>query len=147
MSQQIQTAAVLILLTIQLIASVFDVLSKRIPGKLIVFSLAAAAGFSFLFYRAGNVNEHLLGSLMAFCIMALLIMISKGQIGGGDLALAAVTGFFAGKDWFPAILFFSMLLTGVYSSFLIITGKGTKNTEVPYAPFIFIATVIIAVWR
>jgi leader peptidase (prepilin peptidase)/N-methyltransferase len=75
--------------------------------------------------------------------MKLLILVSKRQVGGGDLALMTVTGFFTGVNAFFSILFVSIVLTGMYSLLLIFVKKGNRKTEIPFAPFILLATVIL----
>ncbi len=146
MGQDVSSAAIFILLAIQLAAAVFDVIYRIIPVRLVIISAAAVVVLSFIFYKRNALNEHLLGGIAALAVMAALVLVSRRQIGGGDLALMAITGFFAGSGRFFAILFLSVLLSGMYSLILIITGRGTKKTEVPFAPFIMAATAIAVIW-
>lgn len=80
---------------------------------------------------------------MAFLIIAPLIYITKGQIGTGDLMLLAVTGLFSGWTGLLNILFLSVLLSGIFSFFIVVLKKGSGRSEIPFAPFIFLATVVV----
>ena len=130
------------LVTIQLVSSINDLYNKTISLKLIfVGILIGYAGFLWLFH-ADIFRNHILGGVVAFLIMALLIVLSKGQIGGGDLWLMTLTGFFTGIYSCFSILFISIILAGIYSLLLLLAKKADRRTEIPFAPFILIATVI-----
>ncbi len=90
-----------------------------------------------------SIKAHIFGGLLAFLIIAPLIYITKGQIGTGDLMLLAVTGLFSGWTGLLNILFLSVLLSGIFSFFIVVLKKGSGRSEIPFAPFIFLATVVV----
>jgi len=139
---EITVITTLLLVTIQLIASINDLYSKTIPLKLMAFGLIAGLLTFIIFYKTNALLICILGGVVAFALMKLLILISRRQVGDGDLALMTVTGFFAGINTFFNILVVSIVLAGMYSSLLVLTKKGNKKTEIPFAPFILLATVI-----
>lgn len=130
------------LVTIQLASSINDLYSKTISLKLMFIGiLVGYAGFLGLFH-SDIFRNHLLGGAAAFLVMALLIVLSKSQIGGGDLWLMTLTGFFTGIYSCFSILIVSIILTGIYSMLLLLAKKADRRTEIPFAPFILIATVV-----
>ena len=131
-----------LLLTMQLISSINDLYNKTIPLILIILGSIAGLLIFIVFCGTDAMMNCLLGGVTAFALMKLLILISKKQVGDGDLALMAATGFFAGINTFFSILFISIVLTGLYSLFLVLIKKGNWKTEIPFAPFILLATVI-----
>jgi len=139
----IAATSTFILVTIQLISSINDIYSRTIPIKFMIFSMILCFLIFGIFYKTNALINCILGGVAAFVVMNLLILISKRQVGGGDLALMTVTGFFAGINTFFSILFISIVLTGMYSLFLVFAKKGNKNTEIPFAPFILLGTVIL----
>ncbi len=139
---EVATIATFILLTIQLISSISDLYSKTIPLKLMFFGLIAGLLLFIFFYKTSALIMCTLGGIIAFALTKLLIIISRRQVGGGDLALMTVTGFFSGIDSFLSILFISVILAGIYSLFLIFIKKENKKAEIPFAPFVLLATVI-----
>lgn len=144
-NMEMGTAAttIFLLVTIQLISSITDLYNRTIPLKLLIFSLIVGFLMIGIFYKTNTFLNCILGGVAAFLVMYLLILISKKQVGGGDLALMTVTGFFAGINIFFSILFVSIILTGMYSLFLVLMKKGSKRTEIPFAPFILLGTVIL----
>jgi leader peptidase (prepilin peptidase) / N-methyltransferase len=138
----IATIAILLLITIQLLSSISDLYNKAIPLKLMICGLLVGFLIFIIFYKTNLLINCILGGIVAFGLMKLLILISKRQVGGGDLALMTVTGFFAGINSFFSILFVSIVLAGMFSLLLILLKKGNKKTEIPFAPFILLATVI-----
>lgn len=131
-----------LLLTMQLISSINDLYNKTIPLILIISGSIVGFLIFIVFCGTNAMINCLLGGVTAFALMKLLILISKKQVGDGDLALMAATGFFAGINTFFSILFISIVLTGLYSLFLVLIKKGNWKTEIPFAPFILLATVI-----
>ena len=144
MEMGIATMSTFILMTIQLISSINDLYNRTIPINLMIFALALGLLICGIFYKTNALINCILGGIAAFAVMKLLIMISKRQVGGGDLALMTVTGFFAGINSFFSILFISIVLAGLYSLFLVFTKKGNKETEIPFAPFVLLGTVLLA---
>lgn len=138
----IEAIAAVLLITIQLISSIIDLYSRTIPLKLMISGLVVGLLTFIIFYKTSVLINCILGGVTAFVLMMLLILISRRQVGGGDLTLMTVTGFFAGINTFFSILFISIVLAAMYSIFLVIIKKGNKKTEIPFAPFILYATVI-----
>ncbi len=139
----LDTIVFVALVTIQLVASINDLYSKAIPLKLIFIGIFMGYAVFLWLSNADVFRNHILGGVAAFLIMALLIVLSKSQIGGGDLWLMTLTGFFTGIYSCFSILFVSIILAGIYSLLLLLVKKADRRTEIPFAPFIMIATVIL----
>lgn len=132
-----------VLLFIQLAAASSDLRNRTIPLWLILSSMVFGALFLCFSSNSISIKTHIFGGLSAFLIIAPLIYITKGQIGTGDLMLLAVTGLFSGWTGLLNILFLSVLLSGIFSFFIVVLKKGSGRSEIPFAPFIFLATVVI----
>ena len=133
----------LALVTIQLVASINDLYSKTISLKLMFIGILMGYAVFLWLLHADIFRNHILGGAATFLIMAVLIVLSKSQIGGGDLWLMTLTGFFTGVYSCFSILFISIILAGIYSLLLLLVKKADRRTEIPFAPFIMIATVIL----
>jgi leader peptidase (prepilin peptidase)/N-methyltransferase len=138
----IDTFTLLALVTIQLVSSINDLYNKTISLKLMFLGIIIGFICFISLNGADSLKNYILGGLAAFLIMLFLIIISKKQIGGGDLWLMTLTGFFAGINFYFRILFVSIILAGIYSLLLVVIKKANRNTEIPFAPFILFATVI-----
>jgi len=143
MEMGIAATSTFLLVTVQFISSINDIYSRTIPIKFIIFVLTIGMLIFGVFYKTNSLLNFIAGGVFAFVVMYLLLLISKKQVGGGDLALMTVTGFFAGINTFFSILFVSIVLTGMYSLILVVTKKGNNETEIPFAPFILLGTVIL----
>lgn len=133
---------ILMLLTIQLISSVIDICTKTIPFKLTAFSVFAGCLLHIIFEQKYMIFTYLLSGAASFALMKLIVLISKNQVGGGDLALMTVTGLFVGFAYFLSILFTSVVLAGLYSFVMMLFKRAAGNTEIPFAPFVLCGTAI-----
>jgi leader peptidase (prepilin peptidase)/N-methyltransferase len=139
------TAVAFLLVTIQLISAINDIYSRSIPIKLIAFFLLAGLVIFVICYSTGMLANCVLGGTIGFGVIKLTIIMSGRQVGGGDLALITITGFYSGLKGFINILFISVVLAGIYSLLLVITKKGSRKTEIPFAPFVQLSTVILLI--
>lgn len=137
--------AVTILITVQMAAAVSDIYNRIIPFKLTLTALCIGLLICIIFYKPNEAVSYLIGGVAAFFIMKLLVFFSKDGIGGGDLALMTITGLFAGIDYLLGIFFAAVLLTGIYSLIMILIKRADKKTEIPFAPFVLIATSIMLI--
>ncbi|ACL74892.1 prepilin peptidase [Ruminiclostridium cellulolyticum] len=133
-------AAIGVLLTVQLLAALWDIKSMTIPAKITVPAMVAGAVIVAL---TGEFLEGTAAAVLSFILMKLLAIISRNQVGGGDIAIMTVTGLYTSIGALISILFASVTLSGVFSVIFIISGKADKKTEIPFAPFILTATVLL----
>jgi leader peptidase (prepilin peptidase)/N-methyltransferase len=145
LSSAIKTIALILLLTVQAMAALSDIYSRIIPFKLTLVAVCLGVLISIIYFKPNITISYIAGGLVAFIIMKLLVLFSKNQIGGGDLALMTVTGLFTGINYVFGIFFTSVLLAGVYSIAMILIKKADKKTEIPFAPFILIATCFVLI--
>lgn len=87
-----------------------------------------------------------LGLVTAGGSVLLCRLISKGQIGAGDVKLYAVTGFYLGVAGFINVMVYSVFIAGIFSTILLTVNfirkkmkiSETAKTTIPMAPFIFL---------
>ncbi len=121
-----------------------DLKLKIIPIWLMPASLLLGTVIIHLTTGAEGFKQHIIGALIAFLVLALMIFISKGQIGGGDLQLFVTTGFYTGSFDILSIIILSIVLSGLYSLLLLFFKKGGRGTEFAFAPFALYATAIVS---
>ncbi|AEY65758.1 A24 family peptidase [Clostridium sp. BNL1100] len=129
-----------VLLVVQLLAALWDINSMTIPVKITVPAILVGVGIMAL---TGRILEGMAASIVSFILMKLLTVISRNQVGGGDIAIMTITGLYSGISTLISILFTSVTLAGLFSSIFILSGKAHKKTEIPFAPFILSATVML----
>lgn len=134
------------LILIQFVASISDINNKMIPLQLTLGAMSSGILIMLYFESLDVLKERIISAGLAFIILFILLLISKGQIGGGDLMLFLVTGFFTGIPSMLSILFLSVVISGLFSIVLVVFKKRGKSTEIPFAPFVLLATSISAIY-
>ncbi|GAK05930.1 leader peptidase [Geomicrobium sp. JCM 19037] len=131
-------------LFIVLIVSVYTDLKYRLiydkwtlPSM--VYFLVANAILDF-----SNVHMYVLGGILLGGIHLLLAIVSRGQVGGGDIKLFTVIGLALGLKAGMGVVFATYLIAGlwaipylIYQSFIL---KNKEVTMIPLAPFIAAGT-------
>lgn len=135
---------VLALLLIALIipVSVSDITYQKIPNSLLLFFTPL-----FIIYRMICPLEYrwssLTGALFAFVLVFLIIYLSKGGMGMGDLKYYTLFGFVFGMSQF-LLLFFLSTLYGVIAGISIMILKKTDcRTKFAFGPYIGLAALTV----
>ena len=97
-------------------------------------------------YQLSAVN-YLLSALGASAFFFLIYFISKGKwLGFGDVKLAILLGLLLGWPKILLGIFLSFIIGGIIGTGLILFSKKTLKSEVPFAPFLIIGTLIAFLW-
>ena len=131
----------------------YDIRTKRVPGRALVFFCPVAfaslpvhmwvadKGTSFL----SVLGLSLAGCAAGFLILLTAALISKGGagVGGGDIKLAAVTGFIYGPYRMLETLMIAALLSACATLFILCRHKGKASPlSLPFVPFIAAGSLI-----
>lgn len=119
----------------------YDLMYKEILDR---FSLLAA-----VIAITGNLSLNLIppsematGGAAVFGFFAIQYILSKGAwIGGGDLRMGLFMGLLLGLDLSLVALAFAYVIGGILSVYLMLTGKVTRKTAIPFGPFLVIGTL------
>jgi prepilin signal peptidase PulO-like enzyme (type II secretory pathway) len=119
-----------------------DVLLMRIPNVItypsvvLVLASAAIAGWSVL-------GEAALGALIGGGLIGLLVLISRGKMGMGDVKLSVLGGALVGAEYaLPALLAGSLSalpVTGV----LLLARRIDRRQAIPYGPYLAFGFVVV----
>jgi prepilin signal peptidase PulO-like enzyme (type II secretory pathway) len=104
-------------------AAVVTILLSLNPGEIRLPSILLGAGFG----------------LVTFAVAA---FVRPGGLGAGDVKLATLLGLFFG---FPNVimpLLVGVLAGGIAAVLLLLTGRGNRSTQFPYAPFLCLGSLI-----
>ena len=86
-----------------------------------------------------------MGALLGGGMFLLAHFISKGGVGMGDVKLFAVIGCYVGSGSIMSVAFLSALSGAVYSISMLLLKKIKLKEEIPFAPFIFVGTMLTMV--
>ena len=119
--------------------SITDIKERAISGiALIGFSLA---GLLCLFFgRTLSLPDSIFGALIGI-VLAIVSLCTKGELGMGDALLLLVTGLFLGFERNLSLLLTALILSSIYSVFLLIRDRDIKR-EYPFVPFLLAAYLL-----
>jgi len=77
----------------------------------------------------------------------MIVLISRGKwLGVGDIKLAFLMGLFLGFPNILLALFLAFLIGAIIGIGLIVAGKKTLKSEVPFGPFLVTGTFLALFW-
>lgn len=132
--------------------AVYDMKYKRVPNRGLVCFIPAIVGLAALRYGHRLVDTPLqiiciclAGALLGGGLLFLAAAITHGGIGGGDIKLAFLMGFFLGPFAITGVLFIATILALVYG--LLRRRYGVRLFSIPYVPFLAIGCFLLAIFK
>lgn len=125
--------------SVLLVISVIDLQTMEIPDEPFLFGMFFGIIF---FILEKNYLNTFLGVIIPPIIFFLIIVLSKGGMGGGDFKLSFLFGLYLG---FPKIVpwFFLSFIIGFFPAiYMLLTKKGTRKTPLPFGPFMSLSGII-----
>lgn len=135
----------IILASLMIVIAFIDIDHRIIPNRLVVFGLISGIIMGFLRPNA-EIYFMFFGTLTGFGLMFLIALASRGQMGFGDVKLAAVMGVFLGWQGVLLAIFLAFFTGAVYGVLLILFKGQGRKTAVPFGPFLACATVASFLW-
>src|SRR5699024_1603283 len=128
----------LLLISMLMIVWVTDLSYMIIPDKVLLFFLPF-----FLIMRVLSPLEPwydaLIGAVVGFVVLAGIILVSKGGMGGGDMKLFAVLGIVLGWKATLLTLFLASLLGAVIGGIILLIQQADRKQPIPFGPYIIVA--------
>ena len=128
--------------------SLIDADTHLLPRRIVYRTIAVAMPLlvlSAFFDSTGSVFGMFIGGLGMWCILRVLEVVSRGDLGGGDVGLGALLGLYLGWLSFEALLaglFASFLVGGLFAVVLLVTRKANRYTHFAFGPFLIVGTLI-----
>jgi len=136
----------LIVICFLIIIFVYDLKYFLIPDKVIhpAIIIALIFNFQFLISKQFSIfNYSILSAFGAAFFFLLIFLVSRGKwLGFGDVKLAFFMGLFLGFPNILVALFFAFFIGAIIGIGLIISGKKTLKSEIPFGPFLVTGTFI-----
>lgn len=133
-----------VLLRLLLIDIDTHVLPRRTIGIAATWGLLSLLVLS-LFDDAGNVWGMLGGAAVMWLLLKFLEIVSRGDLGGGDVALGPLIGLFVGwisvQRIFEALIA-AFILGGVFAIVLVTLGRAGRRTFIAFGPFLIVGALI-----
>jgi leader peptidase (prepilin peptidase)/N-methyltransferase len=133
--------------------SYIDIREHRLPDWLTYSAFAGAAVLlavaSGLSGEWGSYGRAWLGAAVMTAGYFVLAMLRPGELGLGDVKLAASLGLLLGWiGWGHVMLgaFAGFLLGGLFSLVLLATGRVTRRSHIPFGPFMLAGALVAVAW-
>ncbi len=137
------TVAGLILASILIVAAFTDITAGLIPDLLTYPGLIIGLILS---YFTIGVKLALIGSIGFALLFFLIVVVTKGGMGGGDVKLAAVMGAFLGPAGSFMVFVISSLLAFMWVIPLLVKRKATRKTAIKFGPFLALAAISVYIY-
>lgn len=143
--------ATLVMIAVTVRISLVDIDTHVIPGGALVLGWFAGLPLLVLSvaFGDGTVRGMALGAGLAWVLLAFIHLVSRGDMGAGDVALGAMLGAHAGwVSWQTTVtgLLWAVIIGGVTAAGLLAARRVSRRTFVPFGPFL-VAGSWIAVLR
>ncbi len=87
------------------------------------------------------------GVIIGAGFLFLLWLITRGRgIGLGDVKLMIPLGLLLGGAGSVVLLFFAFVIGGLYGLYLLLSGKATPKTALPFGPFLIAVAFVLLLW-
>lgn len=141
-----------LLIAVGLRLLLIDIDTHLLPSGIVYRATALALPLLFvaaLYDPAGSVGGMLIGALIMWCVMKVLEVLSRGDLGGGDVKVSILLGLSLG--WLSLESVVTALVTGFASAgffalFLLVFRRAGRRTHIAFGPFL-IAGTLFAVLR
>lgn len=129
-----------------IVVFVYDLKHFLIPDKIIYLAIALALIYNFFDFKNLLFN-FLPAALGGFVFFLIIFLISQGKwLGFGDVKLVFLLGLFLGFPNILVALFLSFTIGAIIGIGLIILKRKKLKSEVPFAPFLVLGSLIAFFW-
>ncbi len=137
----VETGAYCFMVTILLLLALIDFKTMLIPNWSVLSLLPA--GFLLAFFsRDVSWPARFIGFVAAGAVLLLIVILSRGGMGIGDVKLMTVIGFCLGWKATFLALFLASIIGGTVGLGILAGGKGNLKTEIPFGPFLVMGIIV-----
>lgn len=129
-----------LLVSLAVIVTVSDLKYMIIPNRLLLFFTVCFI-FYRIFYPLDPWYGSITGSIAGFALIFLIIVVSKGGMGAGDMKLFGVLGILLGLKMTLLTFFLATIIGTLVSLMLLATGVIGRKDPFPFGPSIMLAAV------
>lgn len=123
-----------------------DLRTQTISNSLVYPAIALALAASWVWSDRG-LTEALVGCGVASIGAVVVRAASRGGLGGGDVKVATLAGAMVGYPGVLTVAALTAVAGGVTAACLLMVGRATRHTVIPYGPFVALGTIVSLVSR
>lgn len=131
-----------------LMLTIFLDIRYLIISDKVLISLAIATTGSKLLNGNANFTYLLISAFGLTSFFAILFLVSRGKwIGLGDVKFVFIIGFMLGYPVGYLAVISAIWLAAMFSVILLVSGKATAKTEIPFGSFLSVTTIIFIIFN
>jgi leader peptidase (prepilin peptidase) / N-methyltransferase len=134
-----------VLLAALIAITAIDLEHQIIPDRITVPGIAAGFLAALVDPRL-TWTESLLGIALGAALIFVVIVASRGGMGGGDMKLCAMIGAFLGWKLALLTILLAVVLGGLVAVTLLIVGRKRRRDAIPFGPFLAAGAVVSLLW-
>ncbi|MGJ9457201.1 prepilin peptidase [Oceanobacillus sp. CF4.6] len=138
---QFELITVLLLVSMLMIILVTDITYMLIPNKVLFFFLPFFIVMRFV-VPLNPWWSAIVGAIIGFGLIFIIILISRGGMGAGDMKLFGVLGIVLGTEKILVAFFLACVIGSVIGMMLILFNVIERKQPVPFGPYIVLAALI-----
>ena len=130
--------------------TIIDLKEMIIPDSLVisilVLSMIHKVVNYFIYDISPNILSRIGGLVLAGGLFLLIVILTKGGMGGGDVTLIGALGFVLGIRLILLNILLSFVLGAIISIILLVTKIKTRKDPIPFGPFIILSFFIVLLY-
>lgn len=138
---QVELIVALIFVSMLMIIFISDISYMVIPNKILLFFLPIFIILRIIAPLDPWWNS-IIGALTGFVLIFIIILVSRGGMGAGDMKLFGLLGIILGFEKVLLTFFFACLIGAVTGMILMLLKIVKRKQPVPFGPFIVIAALL-----
>ncbi len=135
-----------ILSSLLIVIGFIDYKHTIIPDGLIIFGLIVGLVYRFILPLFLKLEipwvDSILGLLIGGGFFLLIAIVSNGSMGGGDIKLMGMLGFFLGFKKIIMVTFLSFFIGAIFTLPLLLSKKKSRKDMIPFGPFIALSALV-----
>lgn len=136
-----ETLVQLVFITIMVLATASDLKKMIVPDRFVIAGLSIVLILRVIY--SDMLAHYVMSAVIAFSLLFLILILSKGKMGGADVKLYALIGLSIG--WMDSIgsLFYASISALIFYVIIAILNKNKIDgkQEIPFVPFITIGVL------
>ena len=142
----LQLAFFLLITFVFVVLTFYDILFQEVPDEVSLPAVVVSFLY-FFFYADYQLANLFVGILVPVLFFGGLFFMSKGRwLGGGDIRIGALMGAILAWPNILIGLFIGYFVGAVFSLLGLMTGKISRKSQIPFAPFLLIGAYIAMFW-
>lgn len=138
---ELELVTAILLMSMLMIVLVSDITYMIIQNKVLLFFLPLFLIMRFLVPLEPWWSS-IVGGLVAFILLAIIIIVSRGGMGAGDMKLFGVLGIVLGTSKVLLAFFLSCLIGAIVGIFLLAFKIIKRKQPIPFGPYIIVAAIL-----